>query len=349
MIKTLPSFSRFTLQLVSLLIALLLWFNFSWREGNAKNQQVKIFPSLPLIHENKPPNMKLISENYRVQLHIYGSQKELDQLTSNDIEVSLNLKEYGSGTYNFPLDKNNVTLPTRFKTLSVGEVLPNSVSLTLREMSAKTLTIFMGVEGEPAKNYEFTDLILRPDKVTIEGPTELVEGLKVLVAAPVDISGATENIVGRVQFDFRNQVPRDTIIREDLSSLLYEAIIVEKTTGKRMPKSYPLEIPAKDGHAAAKFDLQLEISGPISLVKWFEADWVIPKAKLVKTDPAPATGDNPPQQPPQPPPAGGPATYEIGQNLTLPEQARTESPDWLAKTLKLTFKWTPALVEVPEK
>ena len=340
MIKSQLKLSNLTLQLVSLLMALLLWFYFSWREGNVQ-QQFRIFPSLPLIHKNKPANMKLTSDNYRIQVQIYGSQKELDQLTINDIGVSLDLEEFGSGTYNFPLDKNNVTLPNRLKSLTIGEVLPNSVSLTLREMTTKTLTMFMATKGEPAKNFEITDLILKPDKVTIEGPTELIKNLTVLVADSVDVSGATGNVSGRVQFDFKNQVPKDTVI-QGLSALYYEVIIVEKTTSKRPARTYPLDIPATDRHDEAQFDVKLVIEGPISAVEWFDPQWVLPTSKPAVQEPQPEDGPDSGQ-------AGNKITYDINYLINMPQEVRTEHPDWEAKVNKLVFKWKPATVEVAAK
>lgn len=318
------------LRLLSLFLALIMWVSFSGRTEGPVNRLVRRF-DVPLTHQGVPSMMKLTSEQYQILVTLSAAETEMKDLSAEDIDVRLDLTDYGPGTYNVPLSAENVMLPEHFKTIEVLEIVPTVVRLSLERKLRKSVKIIMNVQGQPADNFEFAGLTLNPPEAVIEGPESQLADLEFLIAEPVDISGATERMTGKVKFDFIKQVPMDTTIL-NLSSLTYVADIRVISETRDIEQSYPIELPKElaDRVVLEPNVVNLQLSGPVSLLDWFQPEWVAPTVDL----------DGPPEES---------EVLVVRLKQQIPAQEKEKASDWQARLAGIRFEWKPAEVEAREK
>ncbi len=257
-------------------MALLMWVNLSGRLEGEDNRVVRIFSNVALVQQGVPENMKLSSEIYQISVSLSGRESEMREISANDIDVRLDLSEYVSGTYNIPLSLNNVTVRGQFESISVEEIQPRIVRLTLERKLKKNVRVVLSTRGHPDLDYELVALEVTPRDAIIEGPESQVAELSILVAEPIDIDGSKADISGRVRFDFDKQIPHDASVL-NLNELVYTATIREIVETRTIPERYQVEIKAGDGKFKVKpGKVKAKITGPVSRLSLINQAWLKP-------------------------------------------------------------------------
>lgn len=337
------------LKMVSLLMALVMWIALSGRLDQEAISDERIFPQVSLVHQNIPSSMRLKTDQYQILVAVRGPQSELNDLNANDIKVQLDLKGMRDTTYNLPLTAANVTLPPQHGSLEVAYILPNMVRLTLEHVTSKQVKIFMRTTGRPAPNYELKDLVLKPEVVDIEGPTEFLRDIEFLVAESVNIEGAQGSIQGNVTFDFKTQVPPETVILQDLNQLSFTAVIEERRDQITFDQDFTVRVSASQPLVAVPTVARPQIEGPVSILEWIKPEWLYPRV-LVPPDSVvggqilPNGGlGGPGSTAPDP---DQPVSFKLETVWEVPDEIQAAAPNWRARLSKLTVTWAPALVEV---
>ena len=274
MIHSESSRSKNTLRMISLLLALLIWVNFSGRHEEQKLTQV--FAPIALLYRNIPANHRVQDSNYLMQVWVSGTAKELKTLEAGAINVSLDLEDFTSNTYTLPVTPKDVQILGQYETLTVDSVRPEMVKLTLKEFGTKTIKLIVDYDGEPAKNFSVIDWETSPTFVTYEGPINEIAGFSHLSSQTIDISGATGSVEGQFQFDFERYIPKDTVIKDtDPAKIRYKITIEENTKTKSFTDPFPITWES-DRFQLSQSDVRLTIEGPISAVDWFDPTWIVP-------------------------------------------------------------------------
>jgi YbbR domain-containing protein len=79
------------------------------------------------------------------------------------------------------------------------EISPSTISATVDISAAgKSVTVFANVIGEPPGNLDILNRATNPSAVVIDGPQEALDSIVFLNTEPVDVTGATGNIIRRV-------------------------------------------------------------------------------------------------------------------------------------------------------
>ena len=357
---------KLMLRLISLLTALLMWVNISGRLPDANSRHNRVYQQIPLLHENLDPSLKLNSDNYQIRVTLSGSEEEVKDIDQSDISVMIDLDGLAPNSYNLPLTADNVVLPSGYETVQVQDIIPDLVRFTLVAQLKKTLSLVVSTEGQPADDYEFVEMIVSPPRVTIEGPKARVEELSLILAEPVDLTGSTANVQGRVYIDFKKQIPEDSVILEELNTLRYNAVIREKTRTLSPDQPYPIALVSeKEETTFSPAETRLKISGPITVMRWFDPAWVVAEAhtsRIVREQPQSPPEEAPDENEPETPEATSPEgeqpvveegpkriSVPITPRWNLPEEVKTTVPDWGNRVSKLTLTWDPAEVEVQEQ
>ena len=341
---------KLMLQLVSLMIALLMWVRISGSVDAESALQTRVYPQVSLIFPDLPEDWKVESVNYQFQVTLSGKEQELDTIDSSDIQIKLDLgKEYNEGTYNLPV-AGYIRLPPNANSLQVLGVTPDFVNIDLVHYTTKKLRIVVRAIGDPAENYEIKDIVVTPETATVRGPTKAVKDLNLLLANPISIEGLSATSEGLINFDFKETIPEKTVIKE-WPGIRYRAVVEEITKTLKPKRSYNIEISESEGFEIDPQKARLEIEGPITVIQWFDPEWVLPRIVMPKE---PVTNQQPPEsaQPPEGEAANQPVKPEgarriaISNHYVLPEEAQTAAPDWKERVDRLTFRWKPAEVEV---
>ena len=342
--------SKIRLMLVSLLLSLVTWISLSGRSN--EDTQTRVFPQIPLLHKNVPPNMKLKTDNYQISVALNGPEKDLNAINpSSDIKVMLNLEGYSEGEWTMPLTSEDVMLSAG-KNLRVENIIPETVRLQLERVATKNIRLVMETVGKPAKNFELKSVELNPSEVTITGPAARLKNLEYLEAEPVNIQDARNSITGRIILN-SGDIPADAVIRQ-LGNLRFTITIEEMRTRKRFKEPYPIQQaePPVTGIKMSPEQVLLEVEGPISAVDWFEQSWVIPEllvSEFIAEEPLGQTdveGSNQPENEDKTPQK---QMVPISTRWVIPEEVSLNNPNLANKISKLQLKWIPGQVEVEKQ
>lgn len=338
--------STLMLKLVSLLLALLIWFRISGTVMQQERIQTQTFTNILLEFRKTPESIAPKSDNIYFVVSVSGTEKDLEELERVGFNVDLSLDSLDAGDYTLPITSENIKLPKELSSLSFERIIPNTVDVNLVKMIRKEVDLEVYHDGEPAENFSLKEIRLNPSRVTIEGPAREVADLRFLFGKNINIEGLNANQSGLVTLE-SDQVPEATVVY-GLTNLRYTAVIEENRETLTPEDAYPLAVDPEWEPVSAT-EASLEIEGPISAVRWVDPAWIAAAASLPPT--AEQNEDSPPLQagddPEEPPPPGPETlTVPITARFMVPQEVREAEPDWLAKMNRLTLKWTPAVVEI---
>ena len=184
------------LKLLSLLLALALWFAVSGEERT----ETSLNMTLEMVNLHK--NLMVTSEvPPAIQVRVVGSRSIINSLSQARLIQTLDLSGYKSGRHTFSLGPNSLSLP---RGVQVVRIQPNPITLTLASTLTRTLPVKPALENSPAEGYELVSANTRPAQVTVRGPYQELADLKFIPTLPIDLSFLKENTVIATDLDFKN-------------------------------------------------------------------------------------------------------------------------------------------------
>ncbi len=184
------------LKLLSLLLAISLWFAVSGEE------RTETTLNMTLEMTNLSSNLMVTSEvPPAIQVRVVGSRSIISNLSQSRLIQTLDLGGYKSGRHTFSLGPNSLSLP---RGVEVIRIQPNPITLTLASTLTRTLPIKPVLENNPAEGYELVSATTRPALVTVRGPYPELSELQFIPTLPIDLSFLKENTVIATDLDFKN-------------------------------------------------------------------------------------------------------------------------------------------------
>jgi len=184
------------LKLLSLLLAIALWFAVSGEERT----ETSLNMGLELV--NLDHNLMVTSEvPPAIQVRVVGSRSMVNNLSQSRLTQTLDLGGYKSGRHIFSLGPNSLSLP---RGVQVIRIQPNPITLTLAATITRTLPIKPVLENIPAEGYELLGALTRPAQVTVKGPSPELAELQFIPTLPIDLSFLKEPTVIATDLDFKN-------------------------------------------------------------------------------------------------------------------------------------------------
>jgi YbbR domain-containing protein len=176
-----------TLKLLALGIALVLWYGVT-------GQRAPVTERIPGVHLTfRLPGNLVMSNTPRndVDLTVTGAHQTLDRLSGRELEVIVNLTDYGPGDHTLLLnsDKVKITLP---EGVALNRVEPNTVKVRLEVSVERELPVMVQTNGTPPEGREFYGVHTQPAMVRVIGPASRVNGLQRVDSEPVTLTGRSE-------------------------------------------------------------------------------------------------------------------------------------------------------------
>jgi YbbR domain-containing protein len=183
------------LKLLSLLLAIALWFAVSGEERTETTLNV----TLELV--NLPANLMVVSEvPPALQLRVMGPRSLISKLSQSKLTQTLDLSGYKSGPHTFYLGPNSFAFP---RGVQIMRIQPNPVSLTLAFTETRALPIKPMLAGNLPEGYELISSSTRPPQVTVKGPSMEIAELKFIPTVPIDLTRLTQPTVVATDLDFK--------------------------------------------------------------------------------------------------------------------------------------------------
>lgn len=196
------------MKLIALTITLALWFGVTgWRAPTTerlKNVTLKLRVSNDLEITNTP-----IEE---VDLVIRGDTRQIDQIKSEDLIVSLDLGEIEPGDVvaDITPETVNVDLPTGVK---LEEIQPGKVAVKVERVEKREVPVKAQVSGELPDGYEIYGISAVPVKVPIRGPASYVNSLNYISTEKIKLEGRTGDFTAQ-QVPLNISNPKITVVDE---------------------------------------------------------------------------------------------------------------------------------------
>lgn len=170
-----------TLKLLSLLLAVILWYQVFTDQTAGATMQVA---DVPVQIANIPAGLVVLAQEPQVvSIGIRGAARAVGGLSAKDLKASVDLGGAGAGRAKYPL---HVSVP---KGVQFVEVSPPQVTVTLDVLMDAQVSVEVLVRGRLGEDFAATAAQVRPTDVVVEGPRTRAQIVDRCVAE-LDISGA---------------------------------------------------------------------------------------------------------------------------------------------------------------
>ncbi len=159
--------SRTTLKVISLIVAVLVWYYIAAERGTEIVRTV----SVPLEFLNVPADMSISTTVREVDIQVSGTRETAFSLTGA-IASQVDLKGLEPGLHRRPIQ---AILPSGIRLV---EVSPPFVDLELTRMGARLLPVRVKMPDDLPPGYRIEGFAVNPSEVLVKGPENLLSGIE---------------------------------------------------------------------------------------------------------------------------------------------------------------------------
>ena len=188
---TLRLFENFTLKLVAVILAIVLWI----LVVGEKRSEVRI--TVPLELRNLPSRLEISQQNTsQVEVAIRGFSSVVKQITPVDIDVYVDLSNVIEGANSFSLFADDIVVPLGAKAFQIS---PSQIELQLDATADKTIAVKPMVRGTPQEGYSLGKYTAEPKVITITGGRQLLNDLVNIETEIIPIDDISQNTEKKVK------------------------------------------------------------------------------------------------------------------------------------------------------
>ncbi|MFV0438931.1 MAG: YbbR-like domain-containing protein [Desulfopila sp.] len=186
---------EWVLKLVSVLIAVCLWFFVGGEDIVDKNVTV------PVEIINLPRDL-VISNQFKkeIDVTVSGPRSAIEEMINKAVARQIDLTSATPGTK--VIENGNTAIPVP-RGVTVLRIQPASIILSLDKLIQKQFPVTPMTAGNVANGFEMTDLTMKPDVITITGPQTILSQADELVTDIIDINGLKMSRSSQVPLDLK--------------------------------------------------------------------------------------------------------------------------------------------------
>jgi YbbR domain-containing protein len=212
-------FDNAMLKMVSVLIAILMWY------GVAHEPISEITVRVPIEFSEPPKDLDYTSDDIpQAQLRLRGPARLLRDLQQESVHVVMNLRGAVPGEHTYDLTADQVQVPHN---VDVLQITPSRLRLTFDTPETRQIAVKPRIVGTLPPGYGIESMSAAPSTVTITGPSRHVDAVDSALTDAVDISGTA----GQSTFDTRAYLP-DPLVHISGSNSVRVTIISGKSHSK---------------------------------------------------------------------------------------------------------------------
>lgn len=202
-------------KLIAILMAIALWFIVV--ANNDDLMRTNTIANIPITYTNEDVleddyGLRLIEgQDQTVTVKVTGPYASLYSLTTNDIQVRVNLANFqkpGTYTINTSSQSTNCTLIVNSSSVRESEIsTPNSFQIVIDEVITKEVPVTIQVDGTPSTGYMYDDPEGEQDSVSVTGPKTVVNQIRkaTAVVPAEDSTGLTKTTSVLASFTFLDE------------------------------------------------------------------------------------------------------------------------------------------------
>lgn len=191
-------FDNWGLKLVSLCLALTLWF-FVTSKG-----KTEMTLTVPLELRNIPQSMAVVGDVAgSLEVRVQGQERVLRDITAGKKVVGiLDLSMTRSGENSVHISPDDIRRPSG---VTVTHMSLSTVAVKLEPLIRKTFRLKPVLRGKPAAGYRLGRITVTPPRITVEGPASVLRTLTSLQTLPLDIQDAHESMTIEPKIDYQGK------------------------------------------------------------------------------------------------------------------------------------------------
>ncbi len=183
--------SNIGLKILSVLLAAILWLVITNVDDPVKSRP---FSNVLVNIQNEevistPNQIYEIIEGRTVSFRVLGKRSTVDNLTSNDFNVSADFSKLLTGGNTVMID-----VSCRKGDVTIDDIKPKTLTIRLDEILEEDFKVNVVTEGEALEGYYVGEKSASPVIVRVSGPKGRIEMIKDIVAV-VDVTGASQSTV----------------------------------------------------------------------------------------------------------------------------------------------------------
>jgi YbbR domain-containing protein len=175
------------LKVLSLFLAFTLWFVVSAPRRESVSERAF---AVPLSLVGMPRDLVIttpVPDNVNVRLR--GRISDLRSLSSQNLEVPLDLKTVVPGDITITIRPQSINVPPQVEVASID---PNKVRFRVEQMRQKIVPIRPFLVGQAPTGHTFGDATVSPDHALVSGPASQIRKLSEVATERVIMTGRTE-------------------------------------------------------------------------------------------------------------------------------------------------------------
>jgi YbbR domain-containing protein len=185
--------SNLGLKALSLLLAFAVWFVVSTPRREPVSERAF---AAPLALVRMPRNLVITTPvPEAITLRLRGRTSDLRALSSQNLEVTLDLSWVTPGEANITFGRQAIAVPPGIDIVSME---PSRVRFRVEQLRQKVVAVRPFIVGTPPLGYVAGDPSVSPDRALVSGPTSLVRNLADVATERIIMTGRTETVVQNV-------------------------------------------------------------------------------------------------------------------------------------------------------
>ncbi len=191
-------FDNWGIKLLSLGLALTLWF-FVTSKG-----KTELTLTVPIELRNIPQNMAVVGDVAgSLEARVQGQERVLRDITIGKKVVAiadLSMTKVGENTVRLSPDDIRRPAGVTVTYLSLPEI-----RVKLEPLIRKSFRLKPILHGVPAPGHRVARISISPARITVEGPSSVMNTLEGLQSMPIDIQGSSESITVEPKIDYQGK------------------------------------------------------------------------------------------------------------------------------------------------
>lgn len=185
--------SNLGLKALSLLLAFCVWFVVSTPRREPVSERAF---AAPLSFVRMPRDLVITTPvPDTITLRLRGRSSDLRSLSSQNLEVTLDLNWVTPGEANITLGRQAIAVPPEIDIVSME---PSKVRFRVEQLRQKVVAVRPFLVGQPPLGYVAGDPTVSPDHALVSGPASLVRNLADVATERIIMTGRTDTFVQNV-------------------------------------------------------------------------------------------------------------------------------------------------------
>jgi hypothetical protein len=267
----LSALDNLPLKLVSLVLAVLLWFVIA----GEKTSEMGLSATVEM--QNFPRDLELTGDPVNsVEVRLRASPGIIQRLTPGDVSAHIDLAEAHEGERIVHLTADSVRVPFG---VTVVKISPSSITLNLERTLEKSVPVRPRLLGRPAPGYEVAEVAAEPAEVRISGPKSRVQEVESAFTEPVSVEGAESDVTDHVNIGLE-----DALLRIQGSPRVRVISRIRGVEHTRTFEDLPVEV-RRGSFAARPPRVKVILAGPASVLDQVDAGAIHPYVDAGQVDP----------------------------------------------------------------